>query len=292
MFVAAVVGGAVLFCGGCSGFPVLGLLSVPAFGFAGFVVDAWMRVGQTENGAGLMDAISPRRGGHVFFLPTWFWSGAIGLVGLWMWLIGAIGLSHPHHYVPGKAEFDQANSTILSDSFGNAYGNSARAEAIAAALSEVGRTFRERAISGEDSEVSLSGRNFVTYAQLDADSAAFLVHVPDLRHSDKDAKAAVATFLWVAAAELVGKHPGGPKKVAVGIRGVMLYDTVLEGEVGGEPHEIDEDALHAYFVPGAPLAPLPEAVPADEAAPGAAATPEAAATDAGATPPVTPPVTP
>ena len=61
----------------------------------------------------------------------------------------------------------------------------------------------------------------------------------------------------------------------------MLYDTVLEGEVGGAPHEIDRDALYAYFVPGAPLPPLP-ATPADAPAGEPAATPPAVTSAPGA----------
>lgn len=274
VFLAAAVGFLVFTCGGCTGSATLAFLGVPALGLSAVAIDGLMRFRQAKQGFGVMDAISPRRGGQVFFLPIWLWGG--GVTALGALTVFKIATATPHVPDPGEEAFDAANNQVLTNKDGAALGNTPEAQAMARSVSEVGKTFRELAISGEDSKASLSGGEFVTYAQVDADSAAFLVHVPDLRHYDRAAKEGVAQFLWQAAATTLEARPGAPKKVAVGIRGVMLYDTVLEGEVGGTPHEIDRDALYAYFVPGDALPPLPP-VPVDAGAVAPEPTPGAAA---------------
>ena len=96
-----------------------------------------------------------------------------------------------------ESPFMAAKSAIASDSSGRiGHGNSPEAARIAEQIAQEMKSIRDVAIEGEESEFSLSGGKFLTFVQLNEDSVAVMIHVPDLRHYEKDAKELIADAAW------------------------------------------------------------------------------------------------
>jgi hypothetical protein len=182
---------------------------------------------------------------------------------------------------------DDVEDQIRTDSGGIAHGNSDEAKALAQAFSELMQTLRDELFTKRDGGLSLSGKKFITYCELRPGQCAFVIHVPEYRKFNDDAKESLAELAWTVAQRTVeGKLQPGDK-LAVGLKGVVLYGSVMVGEVGepdgDEPSpEIDGDEradLLPFFKPEEPPARLPvepapvespadpspvDAVPADE----------------------------
>ncbi|MEM7013883.1 MAG: DUF4190 domain-containing protein [Verrucomicrobiota bacterium] len=138
---------------------------------------------------------------------------------------------------------DEAESKIMSKTDGKiAHGNSAEAEALAEQFSARLKMMRKLGIEGgdEDPGFSLSGGEFLTFCQLDEDSCAFLVRVPDLRNFEQDAKDFINESAWSVAQQLLkdSSLPDGAD-LAVATKGVILYDEI---NIGKHYKEIPEDA--------------------------------------------------
>ncbi|MBS0264940.1 MAG: hypothetical protein JSS02_23610, partial [Planctomycetes bacterium] len=100
-----------------------------------------------------------------------------------------------------------------------------------------------------------------TYCRLDETSCVFLVHVPDLRKFNNDAKNQLGELAWETA-QLVVRTNGKstPRKLAVGIRGVVLYDRAMIGslQAADSPENgieiskegtLSQQALYRFFAP-------------------------------------------
>ena len=177
----------------------------------------------------------------------------------------------------GKGAFEEANSLIAMDKGQEAYGNTPEAEKLAAAFSSMVKLGRQMGIqAGKKSTISLSKGKFLTYCRINADSCAFMVHVPDLRKFTTEAKSYIADMAWAVAMKSASQLQPQPKRLAVGIRGAFLYDTVIEGHIVADDKDAEEGIeqrhdggspqkfLAAYFESPAADAALPTLGPVAE----------------------------
>jgi hypothetical protein len=169
--------------------------------------------------------------------------------------------SAPVVNVPGENNFHEANLAITSGRNGVAQGNSKNALRLANDFSKSMKLLREAGVEkskkGEHA-ISLTKGEFVTYCHLTTKTCAFLVHVPELRNFSSDAKKFIADAAWHSAMAAVLKMPNPPERLAVGIRGVLLYDAFLIGEVVTAAEDAEEgiekrlrgsdkEALYPFF---------------------------------------------
>jgi hypothetical protein len=220
----------------------------------------------------------------LFFIPPVPWAILATLLAGWMTVMSftmpaehfmdAAGSSAAS---PGKGAFEEANGLIAMDKGQEAYGNTPEAEKLAAAFSAMVKLGRQMGIqAGKKSTISLSKGKFLTYCRINADSCAFMVHVPDLRKFSQEAKEYIADMAWAVAMKSASQLQPQPKRLAVGIRGAFLYDTVIEGHLVAEDKDSEEGIeqrhpggspekyLAAFFESNAGNADLPKLGPVDE----------------------------
>lgn len=219
-----------------------------------------------------------RRSHTFWFIPPLPWAILAALLGMFMAVMGVFMPttgSGSKTASGGEKLFEAADDMIRSDKGKEAFGNNTKARALAADFAKQVQLLRDMGIEkGKKSTVSFSNGKFLTYCQLNADSCAFMVHVPQLRKFSDDAKNFMGTAAWSAAVNCASTLDPKPKKIAVGVRGAILYDRVLIGRpvmdddgenpeagiderfVGGSPDE----RLHPFFEP--PPARKPAAKPA------------------------------
>lgn len=185
----------------------------------------------------------------------------IGLATGYFALLFAIGMTvlvfthKPEPRVPpsaAEAALDHAESQVMTDQGGVAHGNSPAAIALAAKYSQALQTLREENFTKAKGGVSLSGGKFIVYCELQPDRCAFVVHVPSYRKFDGAAKDSLAELAWEAAQETATGELQPGDKLAVGLRGAILYGAVMVGDIGeAEPTEQsdDKDLLHPFFDP-------------------------------------------
>lgn len=148
---------------------------------------------------------------------------------------------------PEEEAFSNANSLIGSDVNGVVHGNTPEAEKAALMFSETMQTAREAFFTKrkKKAKFSMTGGKFLTYCRKNPDSVVFMVHIPDLRKFDQDAKESLAEMAWTMgqlAAKANFAEP--PKTLVVGTRGALLWDTVLVGDFLVNADDI-EDATTA-----------------------------------------------
>ena len=77
----------------------------------------------------------------------------------------------------------------------------------------------------------LTKGDFLVFCQMNEDSCAFLIHVPELRRYTSSAKESIAELAYTTAAKaLDSAQKPSIRKLAVATRGNMLYDRVLLGD--------------------------------------------------------------
>ena len=193
--------------------------------------------------------------------------GAVGLVAIILGIIALVRISKSNGLLTGKGKafagvilgtlavianvgmffvvntmepseetaFSKASGAIVSSSGGIGYGNTDEARLIAVEFAESMKMVRDEAIDGEDSALSISGGNFLTYCQLNEDSAVFLVHVPDLRNYEEDAKEFIADMAWTMAQQrLQGSSIPLGSELRVATKGVVFWDKIYLGELKSE----------------------------------------------------------
>ena len=83
---------------------------------------------------------------------------------------------------------------------------------------------------GKKDAYSISKGEFLTYCQLNADSCVFLVHVPELRRFTIDAKKSMCTLAWANAQSILkARINSPPRTLAVGVKGAVLYESIMIG---------------------------------------------------------------
>lgn len=136
-----------------------------------------------------------------------------------------------------ETAFDQADKNVsFIRGLDIGYGNTEEAQKFATALSANLKEIRDVAIDGE------GGKQFRTFCQLNEDSAAFLIRVPELRNYTEDAKDFIAEAAWSVAQDVLieSNLPDG-SKLGIGTRGALIYDKVLIGEHLKSYHDDDSE---------------------------------------------------
>lgn len=143
--------------------------------------------------------------------------------------------NHPAQKAPGAEALSQAAKQIVGSSGGVAHGNTAEAQALAARLSRELKVIRETMFEGGkadsiDMQLITKGE-FLVYCQLNDESCAFLVHVPEMRRYTDEAKQSIAELAYVSAVTVLDSaRKAGVQKLAIATRGNILYDRVLIGD--------------------------------------------------------------
>ena len=171
----------------------------------------------------------------------WFRAGLIGLVVLpFLLLVAPIimsafnATSRTGSTVPGRAQFQAANAHLNGNPGFVGCGNTPRAVDVADAFSKKMKQRRELFFeAAKSNQISVGTREFVSCCEVYDSQCAIIVHIPDLRRFNSDAKESLGHVAWITAQEVLqetGKvRPG--TKLAVGLRGVLLYDRVLLGNI-------------------------------------------------------------
>ena len=168
---------------------------------------------------------------------------------------GGASDSEPKVELPGAKAFDEANRSIVSDREGTFHGNTEASRELAKALSEMVKELEGEFFSGgkENRAVSLTGEEFLTYCQLNDDSVAFLVHVPQFKRYKGEVRDTLLELTWAVAQKITEGHPKGESlEIAIGLRGTMMYGGSATGTQGGNPNyensfSVDKDVFFKYF---------------------------------------------
>ena len=133
---------------------------------------------------------------------------------------------------PGQAEFMAANRQIHTYHGSTGFGNSPKAVAVAARFSSNMKKMRELFFEkGSSGGISLSQHEFLTCCELQETHCVLIVHVPELRRFTDSAKTSLSTLVWFTAQQTLASEQAGKPgmKLAIGLRGAVLYDRVLTG---------------------------------------------------------------
>ena len=174
---------------------------------------------------------------------------------------------------PGESELLNVESQIISDSDGYALGNSEEARDLARAFADRMKELDETLFTQTDATIKLSGGEYVTWCERRDGRCAFVVHVPEYRRFDDEAKDILAQLAWITAQQTAADSLEPGEKLAVGLKGILLYGAVIVGEYDpdydGEDVRVhdDKDLLYPYFIADA-------SPPADPHDPPAAVTPQ------------------
>ena len=180
---------------------------------------------------------------------------AFALHGLFIAYMASKEADLPERERNAKSALSAAQTKVMTDSNGTAHGNTRRAKELAKEFSSTMKTmhsaFFER--EGDAPTVSMSGGEFVTFCQLSDQGCAFIVHVPEYRKHTDDAKESLSELAWTVASSVAENHPTElppESALAVGLRGAILYGSIMTGRAGAESPESDngdEDVLVRYF---------------------------------------------
>ena len=141
---------------------------------------------------------------------------------------------------PGEQALIEVERKIATDSQGIAFGNTPRARELANQMATAMGFLDKLAFSQTKSKPKLSGGRYVTWCELRPDRCAFVIHVPEYRRFDAEAKKALEKMAWMTAQSTVAKELRPGDRLAVGLKGVLLIwrgddrgDQGSQAEVGG-----------------------------------------------------------
>lgn len=147
---------------------------------------------------------------------------------------------------PGYAQYKQAEQFVGTWSGTDGKGNTPKATEAAEMFTSILKTYRTFAISEAKSKKTQTSKDhFITWCEVQGNRCLFIVHVPDLRRYQDDAKTAIAEGAWFSA-QMASKKLELPAdaELAVALRGDILYDRLITGrrleEVGSDSPEFDE----------------------------------------------------
>lgn len=161
------------------------------------------------------------------------------VVGIGFFVFMAKNASRP------QSPFVEAQSKIVSDrSREIGHGNTPEATEIAKQIAIEMKSIRDIAIDGEESKFSLSGGKFLTFVQLNAESAGVTIHVPNLRNYEEDAKQLIAEAAWaIVQIKLAESQLPDQAKLVVATKGYMLFDKIYSGKHIKNFVDVDEDGI-------------------------------------------------
>lgn len=139
-------------------------------------------------------------------------------------------------------------------------GNNPEAIALATTFAERMKMASDEAFtSNRKPLVQLSGGEYLTFCELHEDRCLFLVHVPSYRNFTGDAKKVLAELAWVNAQMTVAGKIPARSRLAVGLRGTILYGDIMLGQCPASEEELsvaedgEKDDLLAFFIEEAPV---------------------------------------
>jgi len=231
-----------------------------------------------------------RKSNSFFFIPAFVWAILTSILAVFLSVVGiglmVAGPSTPKEQPPGAAELQAAEHLITTKSKGVTHGNTPEAREMALEFSRISDEMRGALIEeGKSPKVSLTGGEFLTYCQVSEHGTAFLVHVPGLRKFTDEAKQVMAEASWFAANQAVAGMNPPPKNLAVGMRGMILYETILLGapskDLENDPtggvvsrHPSHESQVLRPFFTSIPAAEATADKPAQPSSPHPSETPE------------------
>lgn len=203
--------------------------------------------------------------------------------------------------VTANGNLNVVEDKIRVGSRGIAHGNTEEAKALAQQYAEAIQVLREEMFSEGNDGISLSGGKFITYCELRPGMCAFVVHVPEYRRFEGDAKRSLAKLAWIVGQQTASDKLKPGDKLAVALKGVVFYGSVMVGKIpdgeGDETEpEIDgasrndllpffepetaaddnaDEPAEAIRLPDEPADAPPESEPAASDPPKAGGTPEA-----------------
>jgi len=146
-----------------------------------------------------------------------------------------------------------AELEVMSPAEGVASGNTPEAKEIAAAYSASLRTMCDELFTKDrERMLTLTAGHFIVHCELHSDRCALIVHVPVYRDYEGDVREVLELTAWMLAHKaLAGKIPPG-SRLAVGLRGTVLYGAIMEGQVAAGEEVPDfkrreREDLVAYF---------------------------------------------
>ena len=117
-----------------------------------------------------------------------------------------------------------------------------------------------------DAKFKLSGGNYVTWCELTDDRCVLVVHVPEYRRFDNEAKRVLANVAWTTAQLSAGDQLDEGAQLGVGLKGVLLYGAVMVGEIGDDQprtHTKEQADLYPLLITPERKPGVPEAPPVD-----------------------------
>ncbi len=186
------------------------------------------RSGGTTTGSGV--ALGGLILGYLTFAVT-----AVGLVGT-IYLFQqtpavSTGPTQTASVPTAASALQDAEHKILSDDDGVALGNTADAQALADKFAAAMESQDQAFFTETEAKIKLSGGHYVTWCELHTDRCAFVVHVPEYRRFDSQAKTLLSKLAWQTAQTVVEEKLPPGAGLAVGLKGIVLYGAVLTGRV-------------------------------------------------------------
>jgi hypothetical protein len=139
-------------------------------------------------------------------------------------------------------------------------GNNPEAIALASSFAtRMKRASDEAFTSSRKPLVQLSGGEYLTFCELHEDRCLFLVHVPSYRNFTGDAKKVLAEIAWVNAQMIVAGKLPARSRLAVGLRGTILYGDIMLGNCPASEDELsdseagEKDDLLSFFIEEIPV---------------------------------------
>lgn len=144
-----------------------------------------------------------------------------------------------------------AESKIVSARQGISHGNNSKAVGVARDFAALLKRMKEetivRTVNGRTEE---SDDQFVTFCQVNSDSVCFLVHIPEYRKYETEAKDAVAQVAWMAASEALKRNGMEEMELGVGLKGILFYGATMTGNSGTQRptrKSDDREMLSRFF---------------------------------------------
>lgn len=170
----------------------------------------------------------------LFFIPAFGWA----IISTGFALIAGAGgvMSIINGPVPGKSALEGAESHLGRSSGPAAAGNTKEAQTMATSFSAMLAGIRNVTIENNTSASSnvATGAGFRTFCQMGDHGTAFIVNVPDLRKFSDEAKKSIMESAWITSRMIAEKMNPPPKKLAVAVRGRILYEGAFVGTCSGD----------------------------------------------------------
>lgn len=218
---------------------LIGGLAGTAGIFIGAAAMGWvyaLTIGKTK----VQTLIDPRTGSpviltsrhSVMLIPVFFWAivmSAVALLGIVISLTGSnsslgSGTSASSAFAEAEKWIGNPHQNVAGS------GNTEIARKAASEFSSTLTLVRKVAVTNASS----GSTDFPAWCQITPHGVAFLVQVPQLRKFTQEAKDTMTEFAWMSARRIADGMNPKPKNLAVGVKGMILYEKILVGVTEGD----------------------------------------------------------